>query len=49
MNMDTQGNKQNDNHDESFRDHISTISEDGNRAFVYPTKPSGKYYDLRTY
>jgi len=47
--MDTQGNKQNDNHDESFRDHISTINEDGNRAFVYPTKPFGKYYDLRTY
>ena len=47
--MDTQGNKQNDKHDESFRDHISTINEEGKRAYVYPTKPFGKYYDLRTY
>lgn len=47
--MDTQGNKQNDKHDESFRDHITTINDDGKRAYVYPTKPSGKYYDLRTY
>lgn len=47
--MDTQGNKQNDKQDESFRDHINTINEDGERAFVYPTKPKGKYYDLRTY
>ncbi len=47
--MDTQGNKQNDKYDESFRDHITTINEDGKRAYVYPTKPFGKYYDLRTY
>ncbi len=48
--MDTQGNKQNDNiHDESFRDSIATINEDGKRAYIHPTKPFGKYYDLRTY
>lgn len=47
--MDTQGNKQNDKYDESFRDHITTINEDGKRVYVYPTKPFGKYYDLRTY
>ena len=47
--MDTQNNKHNDQHDESFRDSITTINAEGERAFVYPTKPSGKYYDLRTY
>lgn len=35
--------------DESFRDSIATISKDGKRAWVFPTKPHGKYYDLRTY
>lgn len=33
--------------DESFRDSISTITEDGKRAWVYPKKPKGKYYDKR--
>ncbi len=47
--MDTQNNKHNDQHDESFRDSIATINAEGERAFVYPTKPFGKYYDLRTY
>jgi cytochrome c oxidase accessory protein FixG len=35
--------------DESFRDSIATINVDGERAWVFPTKPKGKYYDLRTY
>lgn len=47
--MDTQNNKHNDKQDESFRDHISTVNDDGKRAYVYPTKPFGKYYNLRTY
>jgi cytochrome c oxidase accessory protein FixG len=47
--MDSQNNKHNDHHDESFRDSITTINAEGERAFVYPTKPFGKYYDLRTY
>ncbi len=33
--------------DESFRDSISTITEDGKRAWVYPKKPKGRYYDKR--
>lgn len=32
---------------ETFRDSIGTINEDGKRAWVYPKKPSGKYYDRR--
>jgi cytochrome c oxidase accessory protein FixG len=32
---------------ENFRDTIGTINEDGNRAWVYPKKPSGKYYERR--
>jgi cytochrome c oxidase accessory protein FixG len=36
------------NHDESFRDSISTIAKDGKRAWIYPKKPRGKHYRSRT-
>lgn len=32
---------------ERFRDSIGTINEEGKRAWVYPKKPSGKYYEWR--
>ena len=35
--------------DESFRDSIATINEDGKRAWIFPQKPKGKYYNYRTY
>ncbi|MBF8149373.1 cytochrome c oxidase accessory protein CcoG [Winogradskyella sp. F6397] len=34
---------------ESFRDTIGTLTEDGKRAWVYPKKPSGKLYKYRKY
>lgn len=34
---------------ESFRDTIATVDKDGERVWVFPTKPKGKYYDLRTW
>jgi cytochrome c oxidase accessory protein FixG len=33
--------------DESFRDTIGTIDEEGNRKYIYPKKPSGKFYEYR--
>ncbi|MHC5361845.1 cytochrome c oxidase accessory protein CcoG [Myroides sp. LJL110] len=33
--------------DESFRDSINTITEDGKRAWIFPKKPSGAYYNKR--
>lgn len=33
--------------DEAFRDTIGTIDSEGNRKFVFPKKPSGKFYDYR--
>lgn len=33
--------------DDSFRDSIGTINEDGKRKWIYPKKPSGKFYDKR--
>ena len=33
--------------DESFRDSISTITEDGKRNYVFPKKPSGPYWEKR--
>ncbi|WP_027138695.1 cytochrome c oxidase accessory protein CcoG [Gaetbulibacter saemankumensis] len=32
---------------EIFRDSISTVTEEGKRAWVYPKKPSGKFYEYR--
>jgi cytochrome c oxidase accessory protein FixG len=33
--------------DERFRDSIGTINEDGKRAWVFPKKPSGRFYEYR--
>src|SRR4030066_798824 len=33
---------------ESFRDHIATITDEGKRKWIYPKKPSGKFYNART-
>lgn len=32
---------------ESFRDSISTVDKEGKRLWVYPKKPSGRYYNFR--
>ncbi|WP_109299409.1 cytochrome c oxidase accessory protein CcoG [Aquimarina sp. AU474] len=32
---------------ETFRDSIGTINEEGKRAWVYPKKPSGRFYKYR--
>ena len=34
---------------EQFRDSIGTINEEGKRSWVYPKKPSGKFYSYRKY
>ena len=34
---------------DSFRDHISTITKDGKRAWIFPRKPSGKFHNKRIY
>ncbi|MFI8603414.1 cytochrome c oxidase accessory protein CcoG [Cellulophaga baltica] len=34
---------------DNFRDSIGTINEDGKRAWVFPKKPSGKFYQYRKY
>lgn len=34
---------------EQFRDNIATVDKDGKRVWVYPKKPSGRFYDYRTY
>ena len=33
----------------TYRDHIGTVDEFGKRIWVYPKKPSGRYYNARTY
>ncbi len=39
-----------DNSDEleTFRDRLSTIGEEGNRLWVYPKRPKGKYFNRRS-
>ena len=34
---------------EKFRDSIGTINEEGKRAWVYPKKPDGKFYNYRSW
>ncbi|NOZ08651.1 MAG: cytochrome c oxidase accessory protein CcoG [FCB group bacterium] len=36
------------NSSESFRDKISTIDDKGGRAWIYPKKPSGRFYTYRS-
>ena len=33
--------------EEEFRDHLSTLDDRGDRKWIYPKKPAGKWYDLR--
>jgi cytochrome c oxidase accessory protein FixG len=33
--------------EESYRDFVSTITEDGKRSWIYPKKPSGKFHRYR--
>ncbi len=33
---------------EIFRDSVSTVTKEGKRKFIYPKKPSGKFYTART-
>lgn len=37
----------NNRQQETFRDHLSTVSEEGKRNWIYPKKPSGRYYKAR--
>jgi cytochrome c oxidase accessory protein FixG len=48
--MSTEENKvQNDiKRDESYRDSIATINDEGKRNWIFPKKPHGKLYDKRT-
>lgn len=32
---------------DSFRDHLATVNETGGRNWIYPKKPSGRYYTAR--
>lgn len=34
--------------DQSFRDSVATINERGQRNYIFPKKPSGKFYNWRT-
>lgn len=34
---------------ESFRDHLATVDKKGKRIWIYPMKPSGRFYRWRTY
>jgi cytochrome c oxidase accessory protein FixG len=38
-----------DLHQEAYRDSVATISKDGKRNFIFPKKPKGRLYNLRTW
>ena len=35
--------------DQGFRDSVATISKEGNRNYISPQKPKGRFYNLRSY
>ena len=35
--------------DQSFRDSVATINKEGKRNYIFPKKPKGKFYNLRTF
>lgn len=35
--------------DQSFRDGVATINKEGNRNYIYPQKPKGRLYNIRSY
>ena len=47
--------KDNNNNDqfiedtEAFRDQIATVDQEGKRIWIYPKKPSGRFYRARTW
>ncbi|MDO8367211.1 MAG: cytochrome c oxidase accessory protein CcoG [Saprospiraceae bacterium] len=47
MNQDSINNVLEDN--EEYRDHISTVDAQGKRIWLYPKKPSGRFYNMRTW
>jgi polyferredoxin len=34
---------------EEFRDHLTTVDSKGKRVWLYPKKPSGRFYNARTW
>ena len=40
--------ERNNINDESFRDSLATVTKEGKRIWIFPRKPSGKYYNART-
>lgn len=41
--------RNNNNDRDSFRDSLATVDDRGGRIWVYPKKPTGKFYNIRTY
>jgi len=49
MTDDPKAKKKEQELDQTFRDTISTVDTSGKRVWVYPKKPKGKFYNMRTY
>ena len=45
----TQSNIDKPDLDQSFRDSIATVGDDGKRVWINPLKPKGKFYNWRSY
>ena len=49
MQDNSQNSKDHVSLSQDFRDAIGTISKEGNRNYIFPQKPVGKLYNLRSY
>ncbi|WP_337873362.1 4Fe-4S binding protein, partial [Ignavibacterium sp.] len=34
---------------QEFRDHLATVTKEGKRKWIFPKKPSGRFYNARTF
>ena len=47
--MMSEDNLDEDKYNEAFRDTIGTLDEEGNRKYIFPKKPHGRFYKYRKY
>ena len=45
----SEDNLDEDKYNEAFRDTIGTLDEEGNRKYIFPKKPHGRFYKYRKY
>ena len=38
-----------DEQKQEYRNHLATVTDEGKRKWIFPKKPSGRFYNARTF